>query len=102
VGEPEGKRPRERSRRRWENNIKRVICIITNSIHCVSLVYLIITPLHVSGVSTAHHQEVECIYVANGTCYTSKLTVRLADSQLRSITSTIRHIYTFYLLMMGC
>jgi hypothetical protein len=22
VGKPEGKRPRERSRRRWENNIK--------------------------------------------------------------------------------
>jgi hypothetical protein len=28
-----------------------------------------------SGLSTAHHQEVECIYVANGTCYSSMLTV---------------------------
>jgi hypothetical protein len=27
---------------------------------------------------------------------------RPADSQLRRITSTICHIYTFYLLMMGC
>jgi hypothetical protein len=27
------------------------------------------------GRSSAHHEEVECIYVANGTCYTSKLTV---------------------------
>jgi hypothetical protein len=44
------------------------ICIITNSIDCLSLVYWIITPLQVSGVSAAHHQEVECIYVANGTC----------------------------------
>jgi hypothetical protein len=43
--------------------------------------------LHVLGVSAAHHQEVECIYVANGTCYTVQLTVsrpavRPADSQL--------------------
>jgi hypothetical protein len=31
--------------------------------------------LHVSGVSTAHHQEIECTYVAKGSCYTCKLTV---------------------------
>jgi hypothetical protein len=36
---------------------------------------LFILSLHVSGVSAAHHQEVACIYVTNGTCYTSKLTV---------------------------
>jgi hypothetical protein len=54
------------------------------------------------GLSAAHH-EVECIYVANGTCYTTQLNVsRPADSKLRSITSTICHIYTFYILMMGC
>jgi hypothetical protein len=45
-----------------------VNCVsITNSMHCLSLVFWINTPLHVSGVSTAHHHEVECIYVANGT-----------------------------------
>jgi hypothetical protein len=27
------------------------------------------------GRIIAHHQEAECIYVANGTCYTSELTV---------------------------
>jgi hypothetical protein len=43
--------------------------------HCLSSVYWVITPLHVSGVLSAHHQEVECIYVANGTCYTSELAV---------------------------
>jgi hypothetical protein len=47
----------------------------TNSMHFLSSVYWVITPVHVSGVSAAHHQEVECIYVANGTCYTSELTV---------------------------
>jgi hypothetical protein len=38
--------------------------------HCLPSVYLVTTPLHVSGVSAAHHQEVECIHVAKGTCYT--------------------------------
>jgi hypothetical protein len=41
----------------------------------LSSVYWVITPLHVSGVSAAHHQEVEFIYVANGTCCISELTV---------------------------
>jgi hypothetical protein len=53
----------------------RIIRIITNSMHCLSSVYWVITPLHVSGVSAVHHQEVECIYVANGTCYTSELII---------------------------
>jgi hypothetical protein len=49
--------------------------------------------------STAHHQEVRCMYVANGT---SKITIsepRLTDIHLRS---TICHIHTPYLLMMSC
>jgi hypothetical protein len=54
--------------------------------HCLSSVYLVITTLHVSGVSAVHHQEVECMYVANGTWYTVQLTVSRppspADSQL--------------------
>jgi hypothetical protein len=32
-----------------------------------SSVYCVIAPLHASGVSAAHHQEVECINVASGT-----------------------------------
>jgi hypothetical protein len=31
--------------------------------------------VHVSGISAARLQGVECIYVANGTCCTSKLTI---------------------------
>jgi hypothetical protein len=86
--------------------------------HCLILVICIITSLHVSDLSTAHNQNVEWVYVyvANGTGYISELIVSgndwngtpwssipviPADSQLRSITSTICHIYTFYLLMMG-
>jgi hypothetical protein len=67
-----------------------IMCMITNLIHCLSSVYSIITPLHVSGISAAHHQEVECVDVANGT---AKLTV----SQPRSITSTICHIIRYIL-----
>jgi hypothetical protein len=52
-----------------------IIWIITNSMHCLSSVYWVITPLHVLGISAAHHQEVGCIYVANGICCTSSLTV---------------------------
>jgi hypothetical protein len=69
------------------------MCIITNSMHCLFLVYLTKIPLHGSGInsplsggkvyvangtskmtvseqfraSTAHHQEVRCMYVANDT-----------------------------------
>jgi hypothetical protein len=39
------------------------ICIITNWMHCLSLVCWIVTHLHVLGVSTACHQEVEYIYI---------------------------------------
>jgi hypothetical protein len=43
--------------------------------HSLSSIHLVITPLLVSWVSAAHHQEVERVYVANGTYYTSDLTV---------------------------
>jgi hypothetical protein len=52
--------------------------------HCLSYVYGVITPLHVSGVLVAHHQEVECISVANGTCYTSEFTVSEPRLLIRS------------------
>jgi hypothetical protein len=84
-----------------------IIWIISNTMHCLSSVYCVITPLHISGVSAAHHQEVECIYVANGACYTAELTAigpgwnssitaRPGNSQLRSVTSTIRHTYSLH------
>jgi hypothetical protein len=55
------------------------------------------------GVSAANHQEVECIYVANGTFYTSELTVsgpepRPVDSQLKinSASCWLLFIYCSY------
>jgi hypothetical protein len=72
--------------------------------HCVSSLYWVTAPLHVSEPFVAHHQEVDYIYiyVANGTCFTSKTSVGgIAERQLRSKISNICHTYTFYLLMMG-
>jgi hypothetical protein len=45
-----------------------IIWRLTNSMHCLSSVHWVITPLHVSGISAAHHQEEECVYVPNATC----------------------------------
>jgi hypothetical protein len=54
---------------------------ITNSMHCLSSVYRVMALLCVSWLPAGQ--------------------ARPAGSQLRSITSAICHIYTFYLLMMG-
>jgi hypothetical protein len=58
----------------WVDRALWIMCIITNSMHCLFLVYWLKIPLHVSGINRAHHQEVRCMYVANGT---SKMTVSL-------------------------
>jgi hypothetical protein len=46
-----------------------------NTLHYLSSLYWVTTPLHVSVPFVAHHHEVECIYVANGTYCTSKSSV---------------------------
>jgi hypothetical protein len=44
-------------------------CSETNLMHYLSSVYWVTTPLHVSGLLLAHHQEVAIsIYVTTGTC----------------------------------
>jgi hypothetical protein len=58
-----------------EIQVSGFVCIITDLMHRLSLVYCITTPLHVSGISATHHQEVECVYVAYDTCYTAEFTV---------------------------
>ena len=40
----------------------RQICVKkTNLMHCLSSVYFVNQPLHVSGISVAHQQEVYCV-----------------------------------------
>jgi hypothetical protein len=48
--------------------------------------------------STAHHQEVRCMYVANDT---SKITVSESEFADTNLRSNICHIHTPYLLMLG-
>ena len=40
----------------------------TNLMHYLSSVCFVNQPLHVSGISVAHHQEVYCIYTTTGAC----------------------------------
>jgi hypothetical protein len=47
----------------------------TNLMHYLSSVYFVSQPLHVSGISVAHHQELYCIYTTIGTCCAFSLTV---------------------------
>jgi hypothetical protein len=75
----------------WVDHASRIIWIITNSMHCLSSVYWVITPLHVLGISAAHHQEV-WVYIC-GKWYSLYFCIdcqwaRPADSLLRIITST--------------
>ena len=48
--------------------IWKILVMKTNSMHYLSSVYFADQPLHVSGISVAHHQEVYCIYTTVGTC----------------------------------
>jgi hypothetical protein len=60
--------------------LARYICVMkTNLMHYLSSVYFFNQPLHVSGISVAHHQEVYCMYTTFTNCC----------------------IYTVYLLVMG-
>jgi hypothetical protein len=69
--------------------------------HYLSKLYWVTLLLHVSGPLVAHHQGEEYINLANGTSFTSKMSVSwLTDRRFRSKTSTIYYIYTLYLPMM--
>ena len=44
-------------------------CVIkTNLMRCLSSVYFLSQPLHVSAISVAHHHEVDCIYTIGTYC----------------------------------
>jgi hypothetical protein len=60
VEKPEGKGTLGRLPRKWKDNA----CNETNLMHCLSSVYWVNTPLHVSGLLVAHHQEV-ARYICN-------------------------------------
>jgi len=41
---------------------------ITNKMQRYTVVFITINALHVSGGSSAHHQELEAVYTASGIC----------------------------------
>jgi len=67
-------------------------------------VFITINALHVSGVSSAHHQELKTVYTASGICQTFTASYHLREQAVRSsksLTNTRFSVYSFELLMMG-
>jgi hypothetical protein len=73
----------------------------TNCMHYLSSIYFVNQPLHVSGMFTAHHQEVFTVYVQQLVCvtclgdwllagsgWTISILTQPAASQLKHITHT--------------
>ena len=54
----------------WSHKTHRLLPPVmkTKLMKCLSTVYFASQPLHVSGISVAHHQEVYCVYTATGKC----------------------------------
>jgi hypothetical protein len=70
--------------------------IKTKQMHCLSSIYFVNQPLHVSGTFTAHHQEVLTVYIQQLVLYilVDWLLVGSAASQLERIIRTNCCTYT--------
>jgi hypothetical protein len=69
--------------------------------HYLSSVNFVSQPLHVSGISVAHHQEVYCVYTTIGTCWPAnrQSTEKQNMYQLLCVYIYIyTHTHTVYLL----
>jgi hypothetical protein len=65
----------------------------TNKMQRYPMVFITIYALHVSGGSSAHHQELKTVYTASGICRAFSASDRYRELELS--------IYSFELLMMG-
>ena len=81
----------------------------TNKMQCYTMVFIIINALHVSGGSSAHHQELKTVYTALGICRAFLLlttivscsnSLTIAVRRRKSSTNTRCCVYSFELLMM--
>ena len=69
-----------------------------------TMVFITINALHVSGGSSARHQELKSVYKASGICRAFSASYRLLTQAVRSrksSTNTRCFVYRFELLMMG-
>jgi hypothetical protein len=80
----------------------------TNKMQRYTMVFIIINALHVSGGSSAHHQELKTVYTASGICRAFSASYRYRSNSLtiavrnrKSSTNTRCCVYSFELLMMG-
>jgi hypothetical protein len=76
---------------KWWQFFNYIFVVKTNLMHYLSLIYFVNRPLHVSGIFTAHHQEVRTVYVQQLVCV-----IRLTYN-----TYQLLYIYSVYLWMMG-
>ena len=58
---------------------------ITNKMQRYTMVFITINALHVSGGSSAHHQELKTVYIASGIC-------RAPDDGRRNRLKHVQHL----------
>ena len=75
--------------------------IITNRIQRYIMVFITINAVHVSGGSSAHHQELKTVYTAPGICLGVFISLTLAVRSRNTSTNTRCCVCSFELLMMG-
>jgi hypothetical protein len=77
----------------------------TNEMQRYTMVFITVIALHVSGGSSAHHQELKTVYTASGICQVFSVSYRnsptIAVRSSKSSTNTRCCVYSFELLMMG-
>ena len=59
---------------------------------CYTMIFITINSLHVSGGSSAHHQELKTVYTASGICRGFTASYRLREQlTIDVITSNVCH-----------
>jgi hypothetical protein len=74
-----------------------------------TMVFITVNSLHVSGGSSAHHQELKIVYTASGICRAFSASCRYSEwvpthdsgKKQKSSTNIRCCVYSFELLMMG-
>ena len=70
---------------------------ITNKMQRYKMVFITINALHVSGVSSAQHQELKTVYRASGICRAFTASYSLREQAVRS--SNFSEVHTYSLMM---
>jgi len=63
---------------------------ITNKMQRYTIVFVTINALHVSGGSSAHHQELNTAYTASGICRAFSASYRYCQVSSNSLTTAVR------------